>query len=184
MKQVETDVVVIAAGSAGLAAAVAAAEGGAGVIAFEKASNTGGTGSMGGGPFAVESRLQRLKQISLTREEAFQIFMDYTHWRVDARLVKAYIDKSASAIDWLENMGVEFVEPVAHFPGAHFTWHIVKPGGEGRLQLDVRGLAPLYTGYLSPQALRAAGLLDGPEADLRSAAAAFAGPVPWMREGF
>jgi predicted acetyltransferase len=60
----------------------------------------------------------------------------------------------------------------------------VKQGGEGRVQLDVRGLAPLYTGYLSPQVLKAAGLLDGPEADLRSAAAAFAGPVPWMREGF
>lgn len=127
MKQLEADVVVIAAGASGLAAAVSAAEGGASVIAFEKASTTGGTGNMGMGPLAVESRLQRLKQIPLTREQAFKIFMDYTHWRVDARLVKDYIDKSASTIDWLEEMGVEFVEPAAYFPGANFTWHLVKP---------------------------------------------------------
>jgi len=127
MKQVEADVVIIGGGVAGLAAAVAAAEGGASVVIFEKRATTGGTGNMGMGLLAIESRLQRIKQIALTREEAFKIFMDYTHWRVDARLVKAYIDKSASTIDWLEKMGVEFAEPAAYFPGSNFTWHIVKP---------------------------------------------------------
>jgi predicted acetyltransferase len=60
----------------------------------------------------------------------------------------------------------------------------VERGGEGRIQLDVRGLAPLYTGHLSPQALQAAGLLEGPEPDLHAAAVVFAGPAPWMTEGF
>ena len=41
------------------------------------------------GPFAVESRLQRQKQIAFTREQAFKYHMDFTHWQVDARLVKA-----------------------------------------------------------------------------------------------
>jgi len=129
MKQVEADVLIIGGGTSGMAAGVAAAELGAKVAVFEKASTTGGTGNMGMGPFAVESRLQRLKQIPLTREEAFKIFMNYTHWRGDARLVKAYIDKSDSTIDWLEKMGVEFVEPAAYFPGANFTWHLIKPSG-------------------------------------------------------
>ncbi|OGO19159.1 MAG: fumarate reductase [Chloroflexi bacterium RBG_16_50_9] len=126
MKQLQTEVAVVAGGTAGLAAAIAAAENGARVTVFEKASTTGGTGNMGMGLFAVESRLQRLKQISLTGEEAFKLFMDYTHWRVDARLVKAFIDKSGSTIEWLESMGVEFIEPAAYFQGANFTWHIVK----------------------------------------------------------
>ena len=126
MKQLETDVVVIAGGTAGLAAAIAAAEGGARVIIFEKAATTGGAGNMAFGPFAVESRLQRLKQIAFTREEAFKVHMDYTHWRVDARLVKAFIDKSADTIDWLEEMGVEFLEVNCHNPGFPFTWHIIK----------------------------------------------------------
>jgi len=127
MKQLEADIVVIAAGTAGMAAVVAAAERGARVIAFEKGATTGGTGNMGNGLFAVGSRLQIMKQVGLTKEEAFKLFMDYTHWRVDGRLVKAYIDKSANTIDWLEKMGVEFIEPAAYFPGSQFTWHIIKP---------------------------------------------------------
>ena len=126
MNSVNADIIVVAAGTAGLAAAIAAAEKGAQVVSFEKSRTTGGTGNMAMGPLAVESRLQRLKEIALTREDAFKIFMDYTHWRVDARLVKAYLDKSASTIDWLEKMGVEFVEPAAYFPGGNFTWHLIK----------------------------------------------------------
>lgn len=126
MKQLKADVVIIGTGTAGVAAAVAAAEGGASVIALEKGATTGGTGNMGWGLLAVESRMQRANQIGLTRESAFKIFMDYTHWRVNARLVKAYIDKSASTIDWLEKMGVEFVAPAAYFAGSNFTWHRVK----------------------------------------------------------
>ncbi|MBI5444101.1 MAG: FAD-binding protein, partial [Deltaproteobacteria bacterium] len=118
---------VVAAGAAGLAAAGAAAQAGARVVAFEKRGTTGGTGNMGMGPFGVESRLQRLKQMGPTRDEAFRIFMEYTHWRVDAQLVRAYIDKSATTIGWLEELGVEFAEPATYFPGGHFTWHLVKP---------------------------------------------------------
>ncbi len=127
MKEFTADIAIISAGTAGLAAAVAAAEGGAKVISFEKAQTTGGTGNMGMGPLGVETQQQRMKQIQLTRDDAFRAFMNYTHWRVDARLVKTYLDKSASTIEWLEKMGVEFVEPAAYFPGANFTWHLVKP---------------------------------------------------------
>ena len=130
MKTLEADVIVVAAGTAGLAASIAAAEKGAKVIAFEKASTSGGTGSMGMGPLGVESRLQRLKFLGPTKDEAFRIFMDFTHWQVDARLVRAYLDKAATTIDWLEDMGVEFMDPCAYFPGGHATWHPVKPGTE------------------------------------------------------
>jgi fumarate reductase flavoprotein subunit len=131
MKRVEADVIVVAAGAAGLAASIAAVESGAKVVAFEKASTTGGTGNMGMGLLGVESRLQRLKSLGPTKDEAFRIFMDYTHWQVDARLVRAYMDKAATTIDWLEKMGVEFMDPCPYFPGGEATWHIVKPGGEG-----------------------------------------------------
>ena len=128
MEQVNADIAVISGGSAGIAAAVAAAQMGAKVIVFEKASSTGGAGNMAMGLFAAESRLQRMKQIALSRDQAFRILMDYNHWHGDARLIKAYIDKSASTIDWLEDMGVEFIEqPLCHSPGFSFTWHIVKP---------------------------------------------------------
>jgi fumarate reductase flavoprotein subunit len=126
VKQVEADVVVVAAGTAGMAATVAAAEKGARVIAFEKAATVGGAGNMARGPFAVESKLQRLRKIALTKEQVFKIHMDYTHWKVDARLVSAFITKSASTIDWLEKMGVEFNDVQCHNRGFNSTWHIIK----------------------------------------------------------
>jgi fumarate reductase flavoprotein subunit len=126
MKEFKADIAIISAGTAGLAAAVTAAEGGASVIAFEKSSHPGGTAIRGNGPFAVESRLQRLKQYTLTREDAFKIYMDFTQWCVNARLVKAFIDKSASTLEWLEKMGVEFYDIGSHGPGMYYTWHLVK----------------------------------------------------------
>jgi predicted acetyltransferase len=57
-------------------------------------------------------------------------------------------------------------------------------GGRGTVQATVRGLAPLFTGHLSAEALRGAGLLDGPAEALAAASAAFAGPAPWMPEMF
>jgi len=66
MNQLETDIVVVAAGPAGLAAAISAAERGASVIVFEKAATTGGTGNMGMGPLGVESRHTRAKNFRPT----------------------------------------------------------------------------------------------------------------------
>jgi fumarate reductase flavoprotein subunit len=138
MSELTGDVIIIAAGPAGLCAAVAAAQTGSRVLVFEKGSTTGGAANMGMGPLGVESRLQRLKQHGPTRDEAFRAFMDYTHWRVDAQLVRAYIDKAATSIDWLEGLGVQFIEPAAYFPGGNFTWHIVN-GGTGQPGPGVAG---------------------------------------------
>ena len=128
MSDIETDVAIVAGGPAGLCAAIEAADAGAKVAIFEKGSTTGGAANMGMGPLGVESRLQKLKQHGPTKDEAFKAFMDYTHWRVDARLVRAYIDKATTSIGWLEGLGVRFVEPAAYFPGGNFTWHLVDSG--------------------------------------------------------
>jgi predicted acetyltransferase len=60
----------------------------------------------------------------------------------------------------------------------------VRPGGEGRLCMHVRGLAPLYSAHLSPVELRAAGMLTGSDADLSAASVVFAGPRPWLPDMF
>jgi fumarate reductase flavoprotein subunit len=126
MNQLTTEIAVVSAGSAGMAAAVAAAEKGAKVIVLEKAATMGGSGNMARGPFAVESKLQRMRKIPLTRADVFKRHMDYTHWRVDARLVSQYINKSSSTIEWLEKMGVEFIDVQSHNQNFEFTWHIIK----------------------------------------------------------
>jgi len=125
MKDLNADIIIVAAGTAGLAAAVTAAEGGAKVIVFEKSGHTGGAANMAAGLFAVESRLQTVNQITLTKEEAFKKHMDFTQWRVNARLVKTYYEKSAATIDWLEKMGVQFIGLCSHNPGFNYTMHMI-----------------------------------------------------------
>jgi predicted acetyltransferase len=60
----------------------------------------------------------------------------------------------------------------------------VRPGGQGRIRLDVRDLAALYSSFMSPTELRTLGTLDGPDTDLALAGAAFTGPRPWMADMF
>ena len=127
MRTITADFAICAAGPAGLAAAIAGAESGLKVAVFDRAATTGGTGNMGMGPFAVESDIQKKNLIGLTRDQAFAKFMEYTHWRVDARLVRKYIDRSADTISWLEDMGVEFYDSARYFHSSEATWHRVKP---------------------------------------------------------
>lgn len=57
-------------------------------------------------------------------------------------------------------------------------------GGEGRVRVDIRALAALFTGHKSPGQLAATGLLEGEDRDLARLATAFAGPMPTMWDGF
>lgn len=54
--------------------------------------------------------------VDLTVGKAFKMSMEFTHWRVDANLIKKYFENSAATIDWLEDMGVEFAEHISIFP--------------------------------------------------------------------
>ncbi|MDF2789513.1 MAG: fumarate reductase/succinate dehydrogenase flavoprotein domain protein [Neobacillus sp.] len=127
LKKMEADVIVVAAGPAGLGASISAAESGKKVLTFEKANTTGGAGNMGMGPFGLETRIQKDSFIELSKKEAFDMHMKYTHYRVDADLVQTYFEKSTDTISWLQDMGVEFVGAFKYFSGSEATWHIVKP---------------------------------------------------------
>ncbi|MFC1986015.1 FAD-dependent oxidoreductase [Chloroflexota bacterium] len=129
MENLKTDVVIVGSGGAGLAAALTAAEGGAKVIAFEEKRAHGGISNLAREIFAVESKMQRENNIPFTKDDAFKIFMEHTHWRADARLVRAYIDKTASTIKWLQQQGVEFfpITPFYQFPEMQIAAHYPKP---------------------------------------------------------
>lgn len=126
MKEMTTEIVVVAGGPAGLSAAVQAAEDGAQVILLEKAATCGGAANMGMGPLGIGTKYQKNQMLDISVEKAFNMFMEYTHYMVDARLVKRYFAQSAETIEWLEDKGVEFEGAYRYFPKSEATWHIVK----------------------------------------------------------
>ena len=133
MKNLQADIVVIGTGPSGLAACVEASEAGKKVIAFEKQNVSGGAANMGMGPLGIGTRYQQDQMIDIDVERAFKMFMEYTHWRVDANMVKRYFEASAGTIAWLEDLGVEFAGAYKYFPKSEATWHIVAVnGGIGR----------------------------------------------------
>lgn len=60
----------------------------------------------------------------------------------------------------------------------------VAKGGKAELKLDIRGLAPLYTGLFTPQQLQLAGKLDATDTELSTATKIFTGMSPWMADFF
>lgn len=71
----ETDVIIIAAGAAGLAAAVIAAQSGLSVIVFEKNAMTGGTANRGMGPLGIDSRHTRARLLQPTKMKLSKTFL-------------------------------------------------------------------------------------------------------------
>lgn len=127
MKEMYCDAAVVACGAGGLAACAQASELGLKVIGIEKGKKTGGAANAGMGLLGLDTDVQKRDLNSVTLEHAFRMFMEYTHWRVDANLVRNYFGKSADTIRWLEDMGVEFYKAARYFPGSEATWHIVMP---------------------------------------------------------
>jgi fumarate reductase flavoprotein subunit len=105
---------------------VQAAENGAEVILVEKNAAVGGAANMGMGPLGIGTKYQKRQMVDISVEKAFNMFMEYTHYNIDGRLVKRYFEQSAETIDWLEDMGVEFEGAFKYFTKSEPTWHIVK----------------------------------------------------------
>ena len=124
----ETDIVVIGAGGAGLAAAVSAAEKGAKVIVLEKRPVPGGSTLFAEGPFAAESPTQKRLNIQCTKDELFNIQMYYNQWTLNARQVREVINKSGDTIRWLEDKGIEFYMPLMYPNQSPLEWHNPQKG--------------------------------------------------------
>ncbi|MBW4614395.1 MAG: GNAT family N-acetyltransferase [Desmonostoc vinosum HA7617-LM4] len=80
--------------------------------------------------------------------------------------------------DLLTSNNGKFILSVANGHGE------VRTGGKGELQLDIRGLAPLYTSLFTPYQLQLSGKLQATETVLSVATQIFAGVSPWMANFF
>jgi fumarate reductase flavoprotein subunit len=133
----KTDVVIVGAGGAGIAAALSVVENGGRAVVVEKQSCAGGTTNFVEGIYAVDSDMQRRRNVKATRDEGFKQLMEYSHWKANASLVRSVVNKSGETIAWLEKMGVAFVEPTADFLGGPRVWHLFKGFGKDMMQVLV-----------------------------------------------
>lgn len=122
----QSDIVIVGGGAAGLAAALQARENGGDVIVVEKRHTVGGNSAMAHGFFAADSPVQKRMNVSVPRDDVFKFAMDFHHWAINPRLVRAYIDKSGDTVRWLEEKGLKIarlgsVNPKYSFATFHMT---------------------------------------------------------------
>lgn len=111
-EEINVDVVVVGGGLSGLTAAGGALDEGAKVLLVEKTNNVGGISKyFSGGPFAVESHLQKEaggKYAEITKESLIQTINDYAHYINYAPLTKNIVENSGETIEFLESWGLSF----------------------------------------------------------------------------
>lgn len=105
-KNVEADIIVIGGGGTGFTAAVTGAELGANVVLLEKRSAPGGTSVFANGLFGAESPVQKRMGVAAMKDDAFKIAMDYSHWKINPRIFRAFIEKSGDTIGCFEKKGL------------------------------------------------------------------------------
>jgi fumarate reductase flavoprotein subunit len=81
--------------------------------------------------------VQKRLKIDAQKDELFKITMGYAHWKTDPRLVRAFLDKSADTIRWLEEKGIRFEDVPHYYPNqVPRTFHLP----EGRINAVIKAL--------------------------------------------
>jgi fumarate reductase flavoprotein subunit len=103
-----SDLVIIGAGGSGLSAAAAAARRGVNVMLIDKRRTAGGTMNMLAGLVAADSPTQKRAGLNVTADDLFLKHMQYSHWTLDPRIVRVWLNHTGETIRWLEEKGIEF----------------------------------------------------------------------------
>ncbi len=133
VKQLETDILVIGAGTSGLAASLSAADQGVKVILLEKQSIPGGAGILSTGTVqASGSKLQKDAGVEDSAQEYYEDMMELTDGKRQPNLVKLITEKSGETIDWLVEKGVTFRDEVVRGVGSLGNrQHLASPDASG-----------------------------------------------------
>ena len=125
-EELETDIVIIGAGGAGMTAAINATQAGKDVIVLEKMPYAGGnTTKATGGMNAAETHYQEEQGIEDSVEQFVEDTMKGGHDINDRDLVTAMAENSAKGIDWLDSIGAPL--PKVSFSGGATNKRIHAP---------------------------------------------------------
>ena len=98
---IECDVVVVGAGTAGMPAAISAAQNGLDVVVLEKSGTGFGMRSYLG---AVGSKAQMDAGVEIDEKDIVQELLRYSSYRANANLIRLWAERSGEAMDWLCEM--------------------------------------------------------------------------------
>ncbi len=130
-RQLETDIVIIGSGAAGMAAGIEARDAGANVIAFEKAAEPGGAAIIsGGGCCMVGTPIQKRNGIEDTPDLAFDDWVKWGGPSTDEVWARYYIEHTLHDLyHWAEGYGVEWIDMKPQEGNSVMRW--TRPVGNG-----------------------------------------------------
>ncbi len=123
------------------------------------------------------------------REQDWKLEDDWT-WMLRVIDVERALTERGYSGELETEVSFEIADDLLPANNGSFTLHIsggkgeISRNGNARTKLDVRGLASLYTGFMSAETLRGTGYIEGPDEDLARLSAIFAGPAPWLADFF
>ena len=101
------DVVIVGSGGAGLSAAIQAKEAGKNPVILEKMATAGGnTTKSSAGMNASQTKFQEAEGIKDSNDKFYEESLKGGHGTNNPELLHYLVDNSASAIDWLDSMGI------------------------------------------------------------------------------
>ncbi len=132
-KSLETDVVIMGGGGAGIAAAIEAMDAGAKVIVVEKMAAPGGAAiTSGGGCLIVGSPLQEKAGIKDSPDLAFDDWMKWGGPAADAVWARYYIEHTLHDLyHWAEDNGVKWVDLKFQEGNSVLRWTRAADSGHG-----------------------------------------------------
>lgn len=143
-REIETDVLVIGAGAAGLTAALAAAEEGANVTVIEKYPQLGGTAAVSGGVIWIaDNPRMRAQGIADSKAEALDYFRALDHGDLDEITIGAFVDEGPKALEFLEAIDAVKLTILPAYPDYYLDRPGAKPEGGRALDHDLFSYAEL-----------------------------------------
>jgi succinate dehydrogenase/fumarate reductase flavoprotein subunit len=128
--EVETDVLVVGSGGAGLAAALAAHHGGASVTVIEKAQKVGGTTAVSGGVLWVpNNHHMKSAGIADSRDEARSYMRRLADGRTADLLIDTFLDEAPAMLRFIEEVTPLKFAALPRYPDYHPEFEGAKPGG-------------------------------------------------------
>jgi flavocytochrome c len=129
----ETDVIIVGFGGTGAAAAIEAHDAGAKVLILEKAPMAGGNTAISGGIiYAAGTAVQKAAGVKDSPDNMYNYWMAVNKDLLDPELLRLLSEKSAGAIEWLKDQGVEITPETLYHSGLEEQYEsIAEPAKRG-----------------------------------------------------